>query len=93
MNKILEYLRTCSMEAVDRVSNRVGLSSIALSVTATGAEAVEKAAPVVADEVLFSLSASDIALLVSTVGGVLFIIEKVIVIYLRVKRARLLDDD
>jgi hypothetical protein len=73
-------------EVIDPVFNKLGLSAVALSVTTTTAQAAE--VPIINDAVLWSLTSADIALLVSSVGGVLFCIEKCLMIYIRYQEAK-----
>jgi hypothetical protein len=77
------------INTIDKIANRIGLGSITLTVGTTTAQASEKMPEAIAEVGLsFSVlgySGADIALFISAVGGVLFCIEKVFVIYLRYK--------
>jgi hypothetical protein len=83
---ILRTLSSLSNDMIDRVFNKLGLSSIALTVTTTTAQASQ--VPIINEAVFMSFTSADIALTVSSLGGVLFCIEKVIMIYIRYKEAR-----
>ena len=77
LNIVTEKLLSINtLSAVDTVANRIGLPSIATSVAITSAEeAVVTTLPFIN---------TDYALVISMIGGGLFIIEKLIVIYLRI---------
>ncbi len=73
------------IDTIDRLFNKLGLSAAALTVTTTTVRASEVA--VVNDALVYSLSSTDIALVISSIGGVLFCVEKILMIYIRYKEA------
>lgn len=75
------------IDIVDKVFNRIGLSSAALTVGTTTAQATE-VVKAIDTSVLYGLSYGDLALVISSIGGVLFIIEKLIMIYIRYNEAK-----
>lgn len=76
--RIVELIKTIDLETLDQFSNRMGLTSIFTSVGLTAAEGL----------VYQPWALTDYALMISCVGGVLFIIEKLFVIYLRYKESK-----
>lgn len=73
------------LEAVDKISNRIGLGAALAPVATKVAEEVE----VIEETFGFALNDwSSVALFISACGGVLFIIEKIFVIYLRWKESK-----
>ena len=68
------------IDAIDQFADRVGLSSIAASLGLTVTKGVEVS--------LSPWGLTDYALAISCIGGVLFIIEKLLVIYLRYKESK-----
>ena len=84
---IVRLITRTGPDLVDKMFNRIGLSSAAVTVTTATAQASE-AAPLIDSAVLYSLSYADLALVVSSIGGVLFIVEKVIVIYIRYRELK-----
>ena len=71
-----------SLEVIDRIANRIGLGSIGMAVGASAVQAQEQAQEVIE---LANSGLIYYALVVSLIGGVLFAIEKVIMIYFRLK--------
>ena len=80
LDKILVLMQSTNIDAIDQFADRLGLSSIAASIGLT----ISKGAEVVAQPWVLT----DYALAISCVGGVLFIIEKVLVIYIRYKEGK-----
>jgi hypothetical protein len=71
-----------SLEIIDRIANRIGLGSITTAVGASAVQAQEQTQQVVE---IANSGLVTYALVISAIGGILFIIEKAIVIYLRIK--------
>ena len=87
-NSILEKFNIASLDIVDSIADRLGLSSIAVSIGATISQGLEKVPEeITTAAVQVPWAATDYALLISGIGGVLFIIEKLIVIYIRIREA------
>jgi hypothetical protein len=81
------------INSIDKIANRVGLGSISLSVGTTTAQASDMIPKAAAETgLLWGFSGADIALFISAVGGVLFCIEKIFVIYMRYKSIKHDDD-
>ena len=78
LEKTVEFMNRISVDALDQFADKLGLSSIFASVGLSVAQDVVDKPWVL----------TDYALLISAVGGVLFIIEKVFVIYLRYKESK-----
>jgi hypothetical protein len=74
-----------SLEIIDRIANRIGLGSIGTAVTASAVQAQEQAQEVVE---IAAYGLVEYALIISAIGGILFIIEKILVIYLRWKHRK-----
>lgn len=70
------------------ISNRLGLSSIVVTVGTTKAQAADIANGLINTPLIWDITGADIALLISSIGGILFSIEKVFVIYLRYKESK-----
>ena len=84
-DKILMFFNVDSLEIIDRIANRIGLGSIS---TALGASAVQ--AQQQTQEVVEATTSglAHYALVISAIGGILFIIEKLLIIYLRWKHRK-----
>ena len=78
---IVEKINNMSFEFIDSMADKIGLSSIATSVGVVASQEMSHPNWVFADY----------ALLISLIGGSLFIIEKLIVIYLRLREAARLE--
>jgi len=80
IDKLVNFMSTIHIDAIDQFADRVGLSSIFASVglTMTKGEIL----------VVQPWGLTDYALAISCVGGVLFIIEKILVIYIRYKESK-----
>ena len=76
--KITEFIKTINLETVDQFADRLGLTSIFTSVGLTAAEGL----------IYQPWALTDYALIISCIGGVLFIIEKSFVIFLRYKESK-----
>ena len=90
ISSLLGKINGASLDLVDNVANKLGFGSIITSVGLTvshKASATEVAQTIINAPWVFT----DYALLISVIGGVLFIIEKLIVIYIRVREASKLD--
>lgn len=70
-------------DGVNRLFNRLGLSSGVLGVSTATAQTVDVQA--VTDVVYQSFTLADVALTISATGGLLFCVEKVLVIYLKLR--------
>jgi len=70
------FFSTDTIEIIDRIANRIGFASMTTAVGINAAEAQEMVD-------IASSGTAQTAIIVSIVGGVLFIIEKLLVIYLR----------
>ena len=71
-----------TLELIDPIVNRIGLGSIT---TTFGIQAA-KAQEILPPEIATVWGLSEYALAVSIIGGILFVIEKIIVIYHRLKK-------
>lgn len=83
--KVIEFFTPTGLDSIDQIADRIGLSSIAASVGVTATEALGA-----------TWHLADYALLISAIGGILFIIEKIFMIYLRYKESKKVsheDDD
>ncbi len=83
ITKTLAFFTAGNIDAIDQFANRLGLSSIAASLGLTISKGM-----VAQPWVL-----TDYALLISCVGGVLFIIEKLFVIYIRYRESQQIAKD
>ena len=72
---VVEFMTSSDLEIVDGISNWIGFSSISTSVVMFFTE----------------WGLPQWGLMISLVGGILFAIEKIIMIYLRLKEAKKLD--
>ena len=75
IDKITSIIRTIDIETIDQFADKFGLTSIFASLGIIAGEGV----------IYQPWALTDYALIISCVGGILFIIEKVFVIYLRYK--------
>jgi len=75
--KVINFFTSIGLESIDQIADRIGLSSIAASLGITANEALGS-----------TWHLADYALLISALGGILFIIEKIFVIYLRYKESK-----
>ncbi len=80
ITRISDTITKYGLETVDQFANKLGVTSVGTSVGLTSAE-------VIADT---SWALTDYALLISAIGGIFFIIEKIFVIYLRYKESKIL---
>lgn len=88
---IIEKISNTSLDIVDSIANKIGLLSIG---TSAGVVASQEVSPTIQQVILQSnWLFSDYALLISLIGGSLFIVEKLIVIYLRIREAARLEKD
>tara|TARA_R110002096_G_C14661910_1_gene728342 strand:- start:27518 stop:27805 length:288 start_codon:yes stop_codon:yes gene_type:complete len=78
LSKIYNSAMNISLETLDQIADRLGLSSIISTVGITVVKEVTETSWVLADY----------ALLISAIGGVLFCIEKLFVIYHRCREAK-----
>ncbi len=78
LDKIAEFIEKINLETFDQFADRLGLTSIFTTVGLTATEGL----------IYQPWELTDYALIISCVGGVLFIIEKIIVIYLRYKESK-----
>lgn len=83
IDKIVKFFESVNIETFDQFADRLGLTSIATTLGLTATEGV----------VYQPWALTDYALLISCAGGLLFIIEKLIVIYIRYKESKRIDDD
>lgn len=83
-------LLSATLEMIDSLFNRIGLGSITLTGIATVAPEVEVIAEVVAEATIQNWTLA--ALVISAIGGCLFIIEKVFMIYIRYKQSKKIHD-
>jgi len=77
ISKITNLATAMNIDALDQIADRIGLTTIASSLGIT-----------MAQESIASWTLTEYALIISAVGGVLFIIEKLLVIYLRFQESR-----
>ena len=77
LDSLIEKINSASIDFIDSIANKLGLSSILTSVGVTIAQDGTSTVWVFTDYVL----------LISAIGGILFIIEKIIVIYIRIRQA------
>lgn len=80
IDKIVKFFDSVSIDTIDQFADRLGLTSIFTTLGLTAAEGV----------IYQPWVLTDYALLISCAGGILFIIEKLIVIYIRYKESKLL---
>jgi len=80
LNKMVNFISNIHIDAIDQFADRLGLSSIAASLGLTMAKGTELA--------MQPWGLTDYALAISCVGGVLFIIEKILVIFIRYKESK-----
>ena len=78
LNKAIDFFNNIHIDAIDQFADKVGLTTIFTSLGLTATQEVVSQPWVL----------TDYALLISAIGGILFIIEKVFVIYLRYKESR-----
>lgn len=78
ITKVLNFFTSIGLDSIDQIADRIGLSSIATSVGVTATEALTGS----------TWHLTDYALLISAIGGILFIVEKILVIYLRYKESK-----
>ena len=83
IDKIIELLRTFNVETIDQFADKLGLTSIFASLGIIATEGV----------VYQPWVLTDYALIISCVGGILFIIEKLFVLYLRYKENKRANQD
>lgn len=76
--KFIELSKSINIDALDVFADRVGLTSIFTTVGITVAQ----------DMIVTPWGLTDYALVISCIGGSLFIIEKMILIYIRIREAR-----
>ena len=74
---LIEKINGASLDLIDSLANKLGLSSILTSIGLTVSQ----------DGSSIPWVFTDYALLISAIGGILFIIEKIIVIYIRIRQA------
>ena len=79
--KIKDFLSTGNLEIIDPIMNKIGITSI----TTTFSVQAVKAQEIITPEINTIWVLADYALALSIVGSVLFIIEKLVVIYIRLK--------
>lgn len=72
------------------ISNKVGLTSIVVTYTTTGAQAADIVPQFLDVAIVSSITGADVALVVSSIGGVLFIIEKLFSIALAMRRRNIM---
>jgi len=85
LDKVIAFFTSIGLDSIDQIADRIGLSSIAASLGITANEALGS-----------TWHLADYALFISAIGGILFIIEKIFVIYLRYKESKKIsheDDD
>lgn len=78
LDKILVLMENSNIDAIDQFADRLGLTSILTSVGLTVQKGVVEQ----------PWALTDYALAISCIGGVLFIIEKLFVIYIRYKESK-----
>lgn len=78
LERIAEFLKITNLETIDQFADKLGLTSIFTTIGLTATEGL----------IYQPWALTDYALIISCVGGVLFIIEKIIVIYLRYKESK-----
>lgn len=76
--RFIEFFKSINVEALDVFADRIGLTSIFASLGLTVAQ----------DIAVQPWAMTDYALMISCIGGVLFIIEKLILIYIRYRQSR-----
>ena len=81
LDKITGLFSPINIEALDQFADKVGLTSIFTSLGITIARDVSGG----------SWALADYALMISCIGGILFIIEKIILITIRIRESRRLD--
>ena len=87
---LLGKLNGASIDLVDNAANKLGFGTILTSIGLTVSQ--EVSAQTTIEQVLSAPWAlTDYALMISGIGGVLFIIEKLIVIYIRIRQAKRLE--
>ncbi len=85
LSKITNLISVEALEIIDNIANKLGLASIVTTVgLTTTQEMTEVAENIPWDRV-------DYALMISMIGGVLYIIEKLIVIYIRYRQKKSLE--
>ena len=82
LNKLTRFFSESSLDVIDRIFNRVGLGSIGTTAGITYAQAAQ------IQEVATIWGLPQYALLISAIGGVLFCIEKIIVIRIRLRNLK-----
>ena len=78
LSNLITFITSFNIDTIDQFADRVGLTSIAASIGLTITKGV-------VDQ---PWELTDYALLISCVGGLLFIVEKLFVIYLRYKESK-----
>lgn len=78
IDKMVELFRNIHIDAMNQFADRLGFASITSSLGLTMAKG----------SIPVPWGLTDYALLISCVGGILFIIEKILVIYLRYKESK-----
>lgn len=87
---LLGKLNGASIDLVDTAANKLGFGTILTSIGITVSQ--EVSAQNTLEQVLSSpWVLTDYALMISGIGGMLFIIEKLIVIYIRIRQAKRLE--
>lgn len=82
IHNIIEKINGASLDLIDSLADKLGLSSI---VTSVGITTIVQGGPNV------PWAFTDYVLLISAISGILFIIEKIIVIYIRIRQATILE--
>ena len=85
ISKVLNLFQGASLDLIDQMADKLGLSSIAASLGITITQDLAQVAQ--------PWTMTDYALLISAIGGILFIIEKIFVIYLRYKESRRITEE